>query len=76
MFHVFASIAQFERERIAERTKEGLQAAKALGRVGGRPLALTTAQKTEVRRMLNNEQRSVSEVARLFNVSQRTIRRA
>ncbi|WP_243721963.1 recombinase family protein [Meridianimarinicoccus aquatilis] len=50
-FHVFASIAQFERERIAERTKEGLQAARARGRVGGRPPALTQAQKTEVRHM-------------------------
>lgn len=35
IFHVFASIAQFERERIAERTKEGLQAAKARGRCDG-----------------------------------------
>ncbi len=38
IFHVFASIAQFERERISERTKEGLEAAKRRGRVGGRPL--------------------------------------
>jgi len=33
IFHVFASIAQFERERISERTKEGLKAAKKRGRV-------------------------------------------
>lgn len=76
VFHVFASIAQFERERIAERTKEGLQAAKARGRVGGRPPALTTAQKAEVRRMRDDEQRAISEIARLFKVSERTVRRA
>ncbi len=39
VFHVFASIAQFERERIVERTKEGLEAARKRGRVGGRPPA-------------------------------------
>ena len=76
VFHVFASIAQFERERIAERTKEGLQAAKARGRVGGRPPALTTDQKAEVRRMRDDEHRHVSEIARLFKVSERTVRRA
>ena len=76
IFHVFASIAQFERERISERTKEGLQAAKARGRVGGRPPALTSAQKVEVRRMRDDEHRSISEIARLFKVSDRTIRRA
>ena len=76
VFHVFASIAQFERERIAERTKEGLEAAKARGRVGGRPPALTADQKAEVRRMRDDEHRHVSEIARLFKVSERTIRRA
>jgi len=76
VFHVFASIAQFERERIAERTKEGLQAAKARGRVGGRPPALSTVQKAEVRRMRDDEQRSISDIARLFKVSERTVRRA
>ena len=51
VFHVFASIAQFERERIVERTKEGLAAARRRGRIGGRPPALSPAQKAEVRRM-------------------------
>lgn len=76
VFHVFASIAQFERERISERTKEGLQAAKVRGRVGGRPRALTAAQRMEVRRMRDEDGRSIAEVARLFKVSQQTVRRA
>lgn len=76
IFHVFASIAHFERRRIAERTREGLQAAKARGRAGGRPPALTAAQKAEVRRMRDDEQRAISEIAPLFKVSERTIRRA
>lgn len=39
IFNIFAGIAQFERDLIAERTKEGLQSAKKQGRVGGRPRA-------------------------------------
>ena len=66
VFHVFASIAQFERERISERTKEGLTSARKRGRIGGRPPALTVAQKIKVQRMRDQEQRTVSEIARLF----------
>jgi len=76
VFHVFASIAQFERERISERTKEGLEAARKRGRVGGRPPALSAAQKAEVRRMRDQEQRPLPEIAQLFRVSSKTIRRA
>lgn len=76
VFHVFASIAQFERERISERTKDGLASARKRGRIGGRPPALTTAQKDEVRHMRDKEHRSVPEIARLFQVSERTVRRA
>ena len=74
VFHVFASIAQFERERISERTKEGLQAARKRGRVGGRPSVLTTDQKFEVRHMRDQEGRSIAAIARLFRVSDATIR--
>jgi DNA invertase Pin-like site-specific DNA recombinase len=45
IFHVFASIAQFERERIRERTMEGLAAARTKGRIGGRPLPFQTIRK-------------------------------
>jgi len=75
VFHVFASIAQFERERIVERTKEGLEAARKRGRVGGRPPALSPAQKAEVRRMRDEEHRPIPEIAALFKVSAKTIRR-
>lgn len=75
VFHVFASIAQFERERISERTKEGLAAARKRGRVGGRPAALSEAQKGEVQRMKDQEGRSLAEIARLFSVSVSTVRR-
>lgn len=76
IFHVFASFAQFERERISERTREGLEAAKKRGRVGGRPPALSSAQRAEVRRMRDEEGRRLSEIANLFKVSVKTIRRA
>ena len=76
VFHVFASIAQFERERISERTREGLEAARKRGRIGGRPPALSAAQKIEVRRMRDDEGRSLSEIALLFSVSVKTVRRA
>lgn len=75
VFHVFASIAQFERERIIERTKEGLEAARKRGRVGGRPPALSQTQVKEVRRMRDQEMRPITEIADLFKVSTKTIRR-
>ena len=76
VFHVFASIAEFERGRIAERTREGLEAARKRGRVGGRPPALSPSQRAEARRMRDEEPRPMGEIAALFRVSAKTIRRA
>ena len=76
IFHVFGSIAEFERERIVERTKEGLQAARKRGRVGGRPKALSAKQLKEVVRMRDQEKRPLREIAELFKVSPMTIKRA
>ena len=76
VFQVFASIAEFERGRIAERTREGLEAARKRGRVGGRPPALSPSQRAEARRMRDEEGRPMGEIAALFRVSAKTIRRA
>lgn len=74
IFHVFASIAQFERERIRERTMEGLAAARKKGRIGGRPPALSDDQKSEVMR-LKSEGRAMKDIAALFKVSLATVKR-
>ncbi|WP_299632353.1 recombinase family protein [uncultured Roseobacter sp.] len=76
VFHVFGSIAEFERERIVERTKEGLAAARKRGRIGGRRPVLNTEQKEAVRQMRDEEKRSLGEIARLFGVSKQTVSRA
>lgn len=76
VFHVFGSIAEFERERIVERTKEGLEAARKRGRVGGRRHALNPDQREAARRMRDDEERSLGEIAKLFGVSKQTISRA
>jgi len=76
IFHVFGSIAEFERERIVERTKDGLEAARKRGRVGGRPPALSPDQKAEAIRLRDEEHRPIPEIARLFKVSDKTIRRS
>lgn len=75
IFHVFGSIAEFERERIVERTKEGLAAARKRGRVGGRPRSLSAEAQEQIRRMRDEEHRSATELARMFKVSRATIYR-
>ncbi len=44
MFHVFGALAEFERQLIRDRTVAGLAAARARGRVGGRPRTMTPAK--------------------------------
>jgi len=53
-FHVMASLAQMERELMAERTKAGLAAAKAKGRVGGRKRKMTTSKVESAKKLLSS----------------------
>ena len=71
---VFAGIAEFERSLISSRTEEGRRAAQARGVVFGRPPKLRPDQRG-VARQLIEDGKSVSEVARTFNVHPATIYR-
>lgn len=51
-FHIMASLAQMERELVAERTKAGLAAAKAQGRVGGRKRKMTPSKIESAKKLL------------------------
>jgi DNA invertase Pin-like site-specific DNA recombinase len=71
---VFAGIAEFERALIRQRTEEGRTAARKRGVPFGRPRKLRPDQQDLIRRLIE-EGRSVSDVARTFNVHPATIYR-
>src|SRR5262249_27512818 len=68
VFHIFAALAEFERDIIRERTHAGLAAARARGRLGGRPKALRPHQAARVRALYNARELSVPELCVLFGV--------
>ena len=74
IFHIFASLAEFEKELVRERTIAGLEAAKKKGKRGGRPKSLGDEQR-EILKQLLEEGRGVSAVARVLNTSRQTIYR-
>jgi DNA invertase Pin-like site-specific DNA recombinase len=72
LFGVLASLAAFERDLIRERTIAGLAAARARGRVGGRPTTMTPDKLDVARRMLA-EGRPKSTIASTIGVSRATL---
>jgi len=75
VFHLFASIAEFERELIRERTMAGLEAARARGRVGGRPRALDEGRASLARRLKVEGEHSVEEICSMLGVGRSTLYR-
>lgn len=73
VFHVFAALAEFERNLIRERTQAGLLAARARGRSGGRKPKLDARQIREIRRLMLDPDISVSQIAERYKVSRTTI---
>ncbi len=73
-FHVMGALAEMERELIVERTRAGLAAARAKGRVGGRRPKLTTEQWAQIGRLLEAGE-SRQRIALIFDVGVSTIYR-
>ena len=77
ILHIFASLAEFEKDIIRERTNAGLSAAKARGRTGGRKKGLTpeSLKKAETAVMLYQQNKSANEIAAIIGVSRATVYR-
>ena len=76
VFHVFAALAEFERNQIRERTLAGLTAARARGRKGGRPTKLSPKEIRTIRALLKSADIPVAEIAARFGIARSTLYRA
>ena len=75
-FHLFAALAEFERDIIRERTKAGLAAARARGRVGGRPKGLTRQAENTARlaeQLYNENKMTVRAICEQLSISKGTL---
>ena len=75
VFHVFASIAEFERDVIRERTMAGLEAARARGRKGGRKRVMDERKIALASKLMRDRETPISEVCEAVNVSRATLYR-
>lgn len=77
-FHLFAALAEFERDIISERTKAGLTAARSRGRKGGRPAGLNKKAQDKARlaeSLYTEKERSIKEICDHLEISKPTLYR-
>ena len=75
VFGIFAALAEFERELIVERTRAGLQAARARGRHGGRPFKMTSAKLRLAQAAMGQPETKVGELCAELGVTRQTLYR-
>lgn len=73
VFGIFASLAEFERELIRERTMAGLASARARGRIGGRPRAMTKAKVRLAEAAMGKPETNVVDLCKELGVSPATL---
>jgi len=77
IFHVFGALAEFERDLIRERTHAGLAAARARGRLGGRPKKLADVKQLALARSLyDGGQTDIETICATLGISRATLYRA
>jgi DNA invertase Pin-like site-specific DNA recombinase len=75
VFHIFGALAEFERNLIRERTQAGLMSARARGRKGGRPKALTGKRLSIAQALYSDKRHSIAEICQTLKVSRATLYR-
>jgi DNA invertase Pin-like site-specific DNA recombinase len=75
VFHIFAALAEFERDLIKSRTRAGLEAARARGRKGGRPSLLNDQQKEKLQKLIKDSSLTPLELQKMFGVTRATLYR-
>ena len=73
MFHVFGALSEFERNLIKERTRAGLEAARARGRQGGRPSKLNAEQIELVKTLYADKKHSIQAICKMVGVGKTTL---
>lgn len=72
-FHIFAALAEFERQLIQERTQAGLQAARARGKLGGRRKSLDADKRSRTVQLYWEKQLTVKEICEMMKISKPTL---
>lgn len=75
VFGIFAALAEFERELISERTKAGLESARARGRKGGRPFKMTPAKVRLAMAAMGQPETSVAALCQELGITRQTLYR-
>lgn len=75
MMQIIGAFSEFERAMLRERTRNGLAAARADGRIGGRRQKLKAHQQQEIVQLVSSGQKSAADAARLFNIHPSTVSR-
>jgi DNA invertase Pin-like site-specific DNA recombinase len=73
ILHMFSALAEFERNLIRERTQAGLIAARARGRIGGRPKALDLKKRELAVKMYAERLHSIDEICEMMGISKPTL---
>lgn len=73
VFHLFGALAEFERNLVRERTLAGLAAARARGRMGGRPKRLDPSKLALALRLHHEDKHTIKEICQMMGISKSTL---